>query len=233
MALVIHWQGGDHTEMTVKKNKSRTDPLDGRGRCRRSRSSAGTATAGHVHRSHPESLRQADGAWRYMDTHPCLWSSQFQRHSRLSRRRTSRARRDNARRSCRNSKGKPRDGLSNGQQWRASSQATVRRGALDNPACRPAAGRPFAATPRPGGRDARYLKIPCKISLDFIRTSPDEQYDAPTSLPANSAFFLLNVITRSFCPCRPGVGSPLPVSPILRAEGSGASRGAASDGPVP
>ncbi|MCO5080007.1 MAG: phage tail tape measure protein, partial [Chelatococcus sp.] len=39
-------------------------------------------------------------------------------------------------------------------------------------------------------------------------------------------------IARSFCPCRTGVGSPLPVSSLFRLQGLGASRGAARDRPV-
>ena len=80
-----------------QEEQDRTDPLDGRRRCRRSCAGAGAATAGHGNCRDPEPLRQADGARRHLDTNPCLWSAEHQRHSDLSRRRTCRARRSHAR----------------------------------------------------------------------------------------------------------------------------------------
>ena len=41
-----------------------------------------------------------------------------------------------------------------------------------------------------------------------------------------------SAITRSFCPCRAGVGGPLSVAPLFRSHGCCASGGAASDGPI-
>ena len=40
-------------------------------------------------------------------------------------------------------------------------------------------------------------------------------------------------ITCSFCPCRAGVGSPLPVAPVFRQQGCCASGGAASEWAIP
>ena len=141
LALVIHWQGGDHTEMTVKKNKVgqtrwtiEADVVD----LVRvlARQLPDKAIAAILNRS-----GKTDGAWRQLDAHSCPRSAEHHRHSCLSRRRTRRARRGHARRSRRHSEGEPSDGLPNGDQRRASRPAAVRRGALDNPARRPAAGR--------------------------------------------------------------------------------------------
>jgi transposase len=41
-----------------------------------------------------------------------------------------------------------------------------------------------------------------------------------------------HTITRSFCPCRPGVGSPLSMAPLLGLQGQRSARGTASDGPI-
>ena len=88
LALVIHWQGGDHTEMKVKKNKV--------GQTRWT-TDAGVvdlvrvlcaAIAGQRNRRHPEPLREDDGAWRQLDAHSCPRSSKHAWHSGLSRRRT-------------------------------------------------------------------------------------------------------------------------------------------------
>ena len=68
LALVIHWQGGDHTEMTVKKNKVgqtrwtvEADVVDLVRVLARQ-------LPDHGDRRNPESLRQADGARRHVDT---------------------------------------------------------------------------------------------------------------------------------------------------------------------
>jgi hypothetical protein len=42
------------------------------------------------------------------------------------------------------------------------------------------------------------------------------QFAAPTSWPANNAFFLVRAIIRSFCPCRSEFGSPLSVASLFR-----------------
>ena len=88
LALVIHWQGGDHTEMTVKKNKvgqtrwtAEADVVD----LVRvlARQLPDKAIAAILNRS-----GKTDGAWRQLDTHPCPRSPEHQRHPGLSRRRT-------------------------------------------------------------------------------------------------------------------------------------------------
>ena len=72
-----------------------------------------------------------------------------------------------------------------------------------------------------------HLDLPGLISVSMTAArSP------PRSEPANSHDFRPSAIARSFCPCRAGVGSPLPVSSIFRLQGLGASRRAASDGPI-
>ncbi|MHC4049465.1 transposase [Bradyrhizobium sp. 25ACV] len=86
LALLIHWQGGDHTQLTVKKEQDRTNPLDGRSRCPRSRSRIGEAIIGHGNRCDSQSIRQVDCTWCELDTIPRLQPSERQRHSCLSRR---------------------------------------------------------------------------------------------------------------------------------------------------
>ena len=97
LALVIHWQGGDHTEMTVKKNKIgqtrwtvEADVVD----LVRvlARQLPDMAIAAILNRS-----GKLTGRGATLDTNPCLWSPEHQRHPDLSRRRTSRTRRSNAR----------------------------------------------------------------------------------------------------------------------------------------
>ena len=134
LALVIHWQGGDHTEMKVKKNKVGQTRWTTERRRHRSGSRTRAAIAGQRNRRHPEPLRKNDGAWCQLDAHSCPRSSKHAWHCCLSRRRTRRARRGHARRSRRNSEGEPSDSLPNGDQWRYSRAAAVRRGALGNPA---------------------------------------------------------------------------------------------------
>ena len=124
LALVIHWQGGDHTEMTVKKNKvgqtrwtvdadvvdlvrvlARQLP-DNAIAAILNRSGKVTGHGASWTRTHVRGLRKHE------------W------HSRLSRRRARRARRGHARRSRRNSEGEPSDGLPNGHQRRASQRSS-------------------------------------------------------------------------------------------------------------
>ena len=69
LALVIHWQGGDHTEMTVKKNKVGQNSMDDRGQCRRSGSWTRAAIAGQRNRRNPEPVRKDDGTWCQLDAH--------------------------------------------------------------------------------------------------------------------------------------------------------------------
>ena len=58
---------------------------------------------------------------------------------------------------------------------------------------------------------------------------PADQFSPPSSLPANRLLLPHRAITRSFCPCRAGAGSPLPVAPLFPAEGSCSARGAKSN----
>ncbi|MFG3594265.1 hypothetical protein [Bradyrhizobium sp. RDI18] len=64
-----------------QKEQNRTDPLDGRSRCPRSRSRIGEAIIGHGNRCDPQSVRQADCTWCELDTIPRLQSPENQRHS--------------------------------------------------------------------------------------------------------------------------------------------------------
>src|SRR5258708_35945790 len=58
------------------------------------------------------------------------------------------------------------------------------------------------------------------------------QLSAPPSLPLNNEFFLPSAITRSFCPCRAGVGSPLPLASLFWPQGRHPAHSAASDGAI-
>ena len=76
LALIIHWQGGDHTELTVKKNKV--------GQTRWTVAADVVDLVRVLARQLPDnaiaailkSFRKSDRAWRRLDTHACLPSSE-------------------------------------------------------------------------------------------------------------------------------------------------------------
>src|SRR5579859_5231923 len=72
---------------------------------------------------------------------------------------------------------------------------------------------------------------PLSLQL-WIKVLAIAQRRAPASDPANNEFFLVMVITRSFCPCRARAGSPLSMAPVFSAQGSCSAGGAESDRPV-
>jgi hypothetical protein len=95
LALVIHWQGGGHTELMVKKNKV--------GHTRRTVQTEVVDLVRVLARQLPDMAIAAilnrsgkltgHGATR---TNPCPWSAKHQWHRQLPRRRARRARRGNA-----------------------------------------------------------------------------------------------------------------------------------------
>ena len=165
LALVIHWQGGDHTEMTVKKNKVgqtrwtvEADVVDlVRVLARQlpdmaiaailNRSGKLTGRGATWTRTHVRGLRNTNGIPVYREG---------------ERAERGEVTLDEAADILKVSRATAYRMVSH---RRASGPAALRRRTLDNPACRPAAGRRVAATPRPGGHGARYLKIRCKIPL--------------------------------------------------------------------
>ena len=66
----------------------------------------------------------------------------------------------------------------------ASGPAALHRGTLDNPPCRPAAGRSDAEEPRPSR--APDISNPLQIPLLYKDIAQMSNADAPTSEPANS-----------------------------------------------
>jgi Recombinase zinc beta ribbon domain len=91
--LVIHWQGGDHTALQVRKNR-KGQPLEHISGCRRSRSCIVATDARQHDRRGPQPRRQGDRARQQLDPCPCLRSAQAARHRSLSGGRACGARRD-------------------------------------------------------------------------------------------------------------------------------------------
>lgn len=190
LALVIHWQGGDHTRMTVKKNKIgqtrwavKADVVDlVRTLARQlpdlsiaailNRSGKRTGHGASWTRSHVCSLRNIHGISVYREG---------ERAERGERTLDEAADILTVYR------------LPDGQQRCPSRSPVMHRRALDHPTFRPST-RNRAPRSRCQAITASDISGSGSKSPFVIRTSSDEQYVAPSSWPAKSAFFRLRAI---------------------------------------
>ena len=223
LALVIHWQGGDHTQMTVKKNKIGqtrwTVEADVVELVRvLARQFPDMAIAAILNRSGKLTGRGA--TWTRTNVCGLRKTNDIPVYREGERAERGQVTLDEAADILKVSRATAYRMVCRGVLARP---AALSRSTLDNPACRPAAGRRSlrrrgqAVTPPDISKSA--AKFLC-----IIRTSPDEQYDAPTSLPANKLFFLDRHIEGPFCPYQPRCRGPLPLARAAWPQGPAALR---------
>lgn len=151
--LVIHWQGGDHTRLTVPRNRQTS--LEHRGRDGRSDPGSGPATAGQRHRGSPEPGRQAHRQRQHLDRGPGAQLSQRPWHRCLPGRRDGGARRVDSGANGGAPEGQQDDGAEADRRRRSPGVAGVQGGAVGDcrgPVVR--AGCRQAAVSPPGTRQS-------------------------------------------------------------------------------
>jgi hypothetical protein len=106
--LTIHWRGGDHTRLEVKKNKT------GRNRWVTDADVADLVQVlARQMPDHAIAAVQIDRSGQQLDSVPCLLVAKQERNCGLPRRRTQRARRGDAPRGCRRVGGQHLNGSAN------------------------------------------------------------------------------------------------------------------------